>query len=156
MITPPPRRRTAQGDGTRGEDQQWVTRCPRPRDRPQSQGPLLVVTGPARPEDDLRTVGGTRARSVHAQARTDLTNRPVGVDVPLLVRPTAVPDHDRGPIRGVLRLEALGSVVDGKLAAGVRPPLVVLTVAVPQLRLGAVGRCTVVDVHAPVGLPAHD
>src|SRR5689334_12453658 len=108
-----------------------------------AQAPLLVALAVARPEDDLRTVGGAGTVGVQALTRLHAGDGAVGVDVPLLVRlAVAVPDDHGRPVGRTLsvRVQALVAVHHQLLARGIGEPLVALAVAVPQLHLRAVAR----------------
>src|SRR6185295_7258768 len=134
-------------------------RIKRPTIGSVAEAPLLVGAAVARPKDDLCTVGGARAVRVDAQSGLDVRDGAVGVDVPLLAESAgAVPDDDHGAVGRAPagRVQALVAVHRQLLARGIGPPLVRAAVAVPQLRLRAVGGRGAGHVHAAAGLAAHD
>src|SRR4051812_45126653 len=92
-LTGPPRRVCRRGGPGAATPCSWRW----PARGSEAQAPLLVGAAVARPEDDLRAVGGAGAVGVEAEPGLHAGDSAVGVDVPLLVGlSVAVPDDHLG------------------------------------------------------------
>src|SRR3954447_15710020 len=111
--------------------------------------PSLIGRAGAGPQLYQRAVAGAVARDIEAQARVDIPDRAVGAERPLLIgAAVAVEQNDAvAGGRAERRVQTLAEHPDR--IAGHGPALIGLARAVPDDRLGAIGRSAHRIVQAP-------